>query len=267
MSQHAGTTTNSDSGTAAGESLPTFQAASLSAAAADRSFQSRCRNGSVEHIRESRWFRGKARTIRRTRGARPAAAARDAGRGDVDRRPCLVRRRRTRGVRVAAGIRRGNARNASSSRPSPTVHSRARPGGDRGAASSTTRAEARSWRICCSSCSCGSETPGERGTIKARPTEALTSRVAIDATAPRASRPGSSPTPRSSSATSSRSSSFASWRRERIRMWRSTTFLWDHGYRHVPEPLGSVRYEGRECSATLGIAQRFVSERRQRPGT
>jgi trehalose synthase-fused probable maltokinase len=35
-------------------------------------------------------------------------------------------------------------------------------------------------------------------------------------------------------------------------------FLWAHGYRHVPEPLGSVRYAG-ECVATLGIAQRFVA--------
>jgi maltose alpha-D-glucosyltransferase/alpha-amylase len=36
-------------------------------------------------------------------------------------------------------------------------------------------------------------------------------------------------------------------------------FLWAHGYRHVPEPLGSVRYEGPAFVATLGIAQRFVS--------
>jgi maltose alpha-D-glucosyltransferase/alpha-amylase len=35
-------------------------------------------------------------------------------------------------------------------------------------------------------------------------------------------------------------------------------FLWAHGYRHVPEPLGSIRYEGPALVATLGIAQRFV---------
>jgi maltose alpha-D-glucosyltransferase/alpha-amylase len=35
-------------------------------------------------------------------------------------------------------------------------------------------------------------------------------------------------------------------------------FLWAHGYRHVPEPLGSVRYSG-EFVGTLGIAQRFVA--------
>jgi maltose alpha-D-glucosyltransferase/alpha-amylase len=35
-------------------------------------------------------------------------------------------------------------------------------------------------------------------------------------------------------------------------------FLWAHGYRHVPEPLGSVRYAG-EFVGTLGIAQRFVA--------
>ena len=55
--------TNSDSGTAAGESLPTFQAASLSGllrSVLPEPLQKRLR----AHIRGSRWFRGKARTIR-----------------------------------------------------------------------------------------------------------------------------------------------------------------------------------------------------------
>lgn len=36
-------------------------------------------------------------------------------------------------------------------------------------------------------------------------------------------------------------------------------FLWEHGYRNIPEPLGNVRYSREGFCATLGIAQRFVS--------
>jgi maltose alpha-D-glucosyltransferase/alpha-amylase len=38
-------------------------------------------------------------------------------------------------------------------------------------------------------------------------------------------------------------------------------FLWSHGYRHVPEPLGSMNYESEAMVSTLGIAQRFVPSR------
>jgi len=35
-------------------------------------------------------------------------------------------------------------------------------------------------------------------------------------------------------------------------------FLWDHGYRHAPEPLGDIQYQGREFSSTLSAVQRFI---------
>jgi len=35
-------------------------------------------------------------------------------------------------------------------------------------------------------------------------------------------------------------------------------FLWSRGYRHVPEPLGSLSYESKGLTATLGLVQRFV---------
>jgi maltose alpha-D-glucosyltransferase/alpha-amylase len=38
-------------------------------------------------------------------------------------------------------------------------------------------------------------------------------------------------------------------------------FLWGRGYRKVPEPLGSVRYHGKDFVSTLGIAQRYVPNR------
>jgi maltose alpha-D-glucosyltransferase / alpha-amylase len=35
-------------------------------------------------------------------------------------------------------------------------------------------------------------------------------------------------------------------------------FLWDHGYRNAPEPLGTVQYEGARMRATLAAVQRYV---------
>lgn len=35
-------------------------------------------------------------------------------------------------------------------------------------------------------------------------------------------------------------------------------FLWDHGYRHAPEPLGDIQYRGPELSATLSAVQHFI---------
>ena len=35
-------------------------------------------------------------------------------------------------------------------------------------------------------------------------------------------------------------------------------FLWDHGYRHAPEPLGDIQYKGAEFSSTLSAVQRFI---------
>jgi trehalose synthase-fused probable maltokinase len=100
-------------------------------------------------------------------------------------------------------------------------------------------------------------TPGEHGTISATPTEALIVRAAHDR-------------PPAHDSTGEQSNTTVFFGREfMLKLYRQldagenpdvelNEFLWAHGYRHVPEPLGSIRYEGPGFVATLGIAQRFV---------
>jgi maltose alpha-D-glucosyltransferase/alpha-amylase len=99
-------------------------------------------------------------------------------------------------------------------------------------------------------------TPGDRGAIMATPTAALTARTRHDRPAARQS-------------TGEQSNTTVFFGQEfMLKLFRQleagenpdvelNEFLWAHGYRHIPEPLGSVRYVGRFV-ATLGIAQRFV---------
>jgi maltose alpha-D-glucosyltransferase/alpha-amylase len=35
-------------------------------------------------------------------------------------------------------------------------------------------------------------------------------------------------------------------------------FIWDHGYRHAPEPLGDIQYRGPHFTATLSAVQRYI---------
>jgi maltose alpha-D-glucosyltransferase/alpha-amylase len=100
-------------------------------------------------------------------------------------------------------------------------------------------------------------TPGERGVIRASPRDALTTRAAHDR-------------PRGHQSAGEQSNTTVFFGREfMLKLYRQleagenpdvelNEFLWAHGYRQVPEPLGSVRYEGTALATTLGFAQRFV---------
>jgi trehalose synthase-fused probable maltokinase len=100
-------------------------------------------------------------------------------------------------------------------------------------------------------------TPGDRGEITATPTAALKARAAYDR-------------PAAHQSTGEQSNTTVFFGHEfMLKLFRQleagenpdvelNEFLWAHGYRQVPEPLGSVRYAG-EFVATLGIAQRFVA--------
>jgi trehalose synthase-fused probable maltokinase len=106
-------------------------------------------------------------------------------------------------------------------------------------------------------------TPGARGIIIAQPTDAFASRVRV--ASPRL--PAHLPSGEQSNTTVFFGQEFTL---KLFRQWEAgenpdvevNEFLWAHGYRHVPEPLGSVRYEGPGFHATLGIAQRFVANAR-----
>ena len=101
------------------------------------------------------------------------------------------------------------------------------------------------------------DTPGERGVIRARPSDALITRAAQGR-------------PRAVQSAAEQSNTTVFFGREfMLKLYRQleagenpdvelNEFLWAHGYRHVPEPLGSVRYEGPALAATVGFAQRFV---------
>jgi trehalose synthase-fused probable maltokinase len=100
-------------------------------------------------------------------------------------------------------------------------------------------------------------TPGDCGEITATPTAALKARAAYDR-------------PAAQQSTGEQSNTTVFFGHEfMLKLFRQleagenpdvelNEFLWAHGYRQVPEPLGSVRYAG-EFVATLGIAQRFVA--------
>lgn len=100
-------------------------------------------------------------------------------------------------------------------------------------------------------------TPGDGGAITAAPTPALRARAAQNR-------------PAAHQSTGEQSNTTVFFGHEFIlKVFRQleagenpdvelNEFLWAHGYRHVPEPLGSVRYTG-TFVATLGIAQRFVA--------
>lgn len=103
------------------------------------------------------------------------------------------------------------------------------------------------------------ETPGVNGRVTAQPSDALASRVG----------PGRSPLqPHVPSGEQSNTSVFFD-EEFMLKLFRQlesgenpdvelNQFLWAAGYRHVPEPLGSARYEREGFVATLGIVQRFV---------
>jgi maltose alpha-D-glucosyltransferase/alpha-amylase len=103
------------------------------------------------------------------------------------------------------------------------------------------------------------ETPGVNGRVTAQPSDAFASRLA----------PGQSPLqPHVPSGEQSNTSVFFD-QEFMLKVFRQlepgenpdvelNQFLWAEGYRHVPEPLGSARYERERFTATLGIAQRFV---------
>jgi maltose alpha-D-glucosyltransferase/alpha-amylase len=103
------------------------------------------------------------------------------------------------------------------------------------------------------------ETAGDRGVIRASPTTALLSR--LDSGQPElAARP---------MAGEQSNTTLLFGREFMIKIFRQleegvnpdvevTEFLWAHGYRQVPEPMGSVRYDHPDFAATVGIAQRFV---------
>jgi trehalose synthase-fused probable maltokinase len=103
------------------------------------------------------------------------------------------------------------------------------------------------------------QTSGDRGRIRATPAPALTARVR-----------SAKPRLEARQSTGEQSNTTVFFGQElMLKVFRQleagenpdvelTEFLWAHGYRHVPEPLGSIRYEGRALVATLGIAQRFV---------
>jgi maltose alpha-D-glucosyltransferase/alpha-amylase len=103
------------------------------------------------------------------------------------------------------------------------------------------------------------KTPGETGHLTALPSEAL--KVRLSAGQPRLSA-------RVPSGEQSNTTVF--YGQELIlKLFRQleagdnpdvelNQFLWASGYRHIPEPLGSVRFEGGPLQATLAIVQRFV---------
>ncbi len=106
-----------------------------------------------------------------------------------------------------------------------------------------------------------SETPGARGRIHANPSPVLKASAVRDADSP--SLEAHVPSGEQSNTTVFFGQEFM------LKVFRQleagenpdvelNEFLWASGYRHIPEPLGSVRYDRPDFSATLGIAQRFV---------
>jgi len=102
-------------------------------------------------------------------------------------------------------------------------------------------------------------TEGVNGEISARPSAALRARV---------EEGGAGLAPRIPSGEQSNTSVFYG-RELMVKLFRQlepgenpdvelNDYLWANGYRHVPEPLGSLSYELDGTSYTLGIAQRFV---------
>jgi maltose alpha-D-glucosyltransferase/alpha-amylase len=252
----AGTTTNSDSGTAAGESLPTFQAASLSGllrSVLPEPLQKRLR----AHIRGSRWFRGKARTIRELEvlDQLPLRATPDEATLIIVRVSYVTDAPEVYVLPLAFAAETPATRAPAAHRRLFTLE-RGPAATGRGVVYDPSGGEELAHSLL--ELFVREQTPGERGTIKARRTEALTSRVRSTQLTAR------QPTGDQSNTTVFFGDEFT------LKLFRQleagenpdveiNDFLWAHGYRHVPEPLGSLRYEGREFSATLGIAQRFVS--------
>jgi maltose alpha-D-glucosyltransferase/alpha-amylase len=251
-SQHAGT----PPGRRAAAALPIFQAASLSAVLQDP-LPAALQTLLVDHIRKSRWFRGKARSVRELEILDQLPLG-----GVPDEVALIV-------VRVSYNVEGpevyvlplafasgASARSVPIERPLFELQLPQTSGG-RSVVYDPSGNQELSRQLL--DMFVRAQTPGERGRITASPAEALSSRVGP--TQPRL-------TGHYSAAEQSNTTLF--FEREFIvKLFRQleagenpdvelNAFLWDHGYRHVPQPLGSVRYEGRGWVATLGIAQRFV---------
>jgi trehalose synthase-fused probable maltokinase len=254
-SQQAGTPPGRRS--AAGSALPTFQAASFSAALRDP-LPPQIGTLLVDHIRGSRWFRGKARTIRELEilDQLPLGAAPDEVTLIVVRVSYTVEAPEVYVLPLAFASGASGRRSVTVEHPLFALQLPQTSGGAGIVYDPSGDLELSQLLL---EMFVRARTPGERGRITASPTEELASRVGP--TQPRL-------TGYQSAGEQSNTTLF--FEREFIvKLFRQleagenpdvelNAFLWAHGYRHVPEPLGSVRYEGRGWVATLGIAQRFV---------
>jgi maltose alpha-D-glucosyltransferase/alpha-amylase len=233
--------------------IPTFEAASLSALLRDTlpaPLQARL----VEHIRTRRWFRGKARTIREIAilDQLPLRSAPKDVILIIIRVSYVVEDSEMYALALAH-VARADAERASAALP--LLFQLQPSSGDPGVICDLTGEEEFSQLLL--DLFVREPTAGERGVITAHPTAALAARAAHDR-------------PAAHQSTGEQSNTTVFFGREfMLKLFRQleagenpdvevNEFLWAHGYRHVPEPLGSLRYDG-AFAATLGIAQRYVS--------
>jgi maltose alpha-D-glucosyltransferase/alpha-amylase len=235
------------------QATPTFESASLSALLRG-ALPAPLQAVLADHIRGRRWFRGKARTIREIEVLDQLPLRRSAGETLV-----LI-------VRVSyvvedaevyvfplARLSAADAERIAAARMRLfTLHSALE--GDAVAYDPSGDADFSPLLL---DLFVRERTPGDHGAITARPSEVLTARAAREL-------------PVATQAAGEQSNTTVLFGREfMLKLYRQleagdnpdvelNEFLWAHGYRHVPEPLGSVRYEGPALVATLGNAQRFV---------
>ena len=204
----------------------------------------------VEHIRTSRWFRGKARTIRgiEVLDQLPLRAAPDEIVLVITRVSYAVEDPEVYVLPLAVA-----AADDSSALRLPLFELPRSPG--RRVVYDPSGGEEFSQLLL--DVFVRERTRGVRGAITATPTPALRAWAAHDRPAARQS-------------TGEQSNTTVFFGREfMLKLFRQleagenpdvelSEFLWTRGYRHIPEPLGSVRYAG-EFVATLGLAQRFVA--------
>jgi maltose alpha-D-glucosyltransferase/alpha-amylase len=250
--QHAGTPTDRRSAAA----LPIFQSPSLSALLRNP-LPAALQTVLIDHIRKSRWFRGKARSSRELEildhlplGGTPDEVALIVVRVSYKVEAPEVY------VLPLAFASSASAESAAIERPLFELQPSQASGG-RGVVYDPSGNHQLSQQLL--EMFVRAQTRGERGRITASPTEALASRVG----------PTQARLTGYHSAGEQSNTTLFFEREFIVKLFRQleagenpdvelNEFLWSHGYGHVPQPLGSVRYEGRGWVATLGIAQRFV---------
>ncbi|MET0385636.1 MAG: putative maltokinase [Polyangiales bacterium] len=202
----------------------------------------------TQHIRGRRWFRGKARKIEDIKVVDHVSLADDANELVI----AIVRVRYLADPPELYVVPLGLAHAEAAAPASPLVEL------PEGWVYDPTGGQLLSERLL--HLQLRAETPGRRGVIVAQPEAALIAKVAGD--------PSRLPA-RVPSGEQSNTSVFYG-QELMLKLFRVlesgsnpdveiNQFLWQHGYRHVPEPLGSLRYQRDGLDAVLGITQRFIA--------